>query len=90
MAKERVDGEIDRLYGLPLAEFTPERDALARRLRAEGDTQRAAEVAALKKPVLAAWAVNRLVRAQRKDIDALVAAAAAIRKGKTDADEHFR
>jgi hypothetical protein len=90
MAKERVDGEIARLYGLPLAEFTPERDALARRLRAEGDKQRAAEVAALKKPVLAAWAVNRLVRTQRKDVDALVAAAAAIRKGKNDADERFR
>ena len=90
MAKERVDGEVARLYGLPLAEFTPERDALARRLRVEGDKQRAAEVAALKKPVLAAWAVNRLVRTRRKDVDALVAAAAAIRKGKNDADERFR
>ena len=39
----------------------------------EEDKQRAAEVKALKKPVLAAWAVNRLVRTQRKDIDALVA-----------------
>lgn len=90
MAKARVDDEIDRLYGLPLAEFTPERDALARRLRAEGDKARAADVVALKKPVLAAWAVNRLVRTERKDVDALVAAAAAIRTGKQDADEHFR
>jgi hypothetical protein len=90
MAKKRVDGEIDRLYGLPLAEFTAERDALARRLRAEGDKQRAADVAALKKPVLAAWAVNRLVRTRREDVDALVNAAAAIRKGTNDADERFR
>jgi hypothetical protein len=90
VARGRVDDPIDRLYGLPLADFTPERNALARRLRAEGDKERAAEVAALKKPVLAAWAVNRLVRTKRKDIDALVAAAAAIRKGKKDADERFR
>lgn len=90
MTREHVDDEIDRLYGLPLAEFTRERDELVRRLRSEGDKQRAAEVAALKKPVLAAWAVNRLVRAHRKDVEALVGAAAAIRQGKRDADERFR
>lgn len=90
MAREHVDDELDRLYGLPPAEFTPERDALARRLRSEGDKQQAAEVAALKKPVLAAWAVNRLVRTHRKDVEALVGAAAAIRQGKKDADERFR
>ncbi len=90
MAKTTIDADIDRLYGLPLADFTKERDALARRLRGEGERDDAASVAELRKPVLAAWVVNRLVREHRADVEALVEAAAAIRAGKTDADERFR
>jgi hypothetical protein len=88
--EDALAGEIDRLYGLPLAEFTSERDALARRLRSEGSRDEAAEVAALRKPVLAAWVVNRLAREQRADVQALVAAAGAIRSGDPDADGRFR
>jgi hypothetical protein len=88
--EDALAGEIDRLYGLPLAEFTSERDALARRLRSEGSRDEAAEVAALRKPVLAAWVVNRLAREQRADVQALVAAAGAIRSGDLDADGRFR
>ncbi len=90
MAETTIDAEIDRLYGLPLTEFTKERDALARRLRAEGERDDAASVAELRKPVLAAWVVNRLVRERRADVEALVEAAAAIRAGKPDADARFR
>jgi hypothetical protein len=85
-----LDGEIDRLYGLPLADFTKERDALARRLRADGSRDEATEVGALRKPVLAAWVVNRLARERRDDIRALVDAAEALRQGKPEADENFR
>jgi hypothetical protein len=88
--KTAIDAEIDRLYGLPLAEFTKERDALARRLRADGKRDEATVIADLRKPVLAAWLVNRLARDRRADIEALVDAAAAIRAGKPDADERFR
>jgi hypothetical protein len=90
MAKTAIDAEIDRLYGLPLAEFTKERDALARRLRADGERDDAASVAELRKPVLAAWVVNMLARAHRAGVEALVEAAAAIRAGKPEADERFR
>lgn len=90
MAETSLDREIDRLYGLPLGEFTKERDALARRLRAEGKRDEAAEIGALRKPVLAAWVVNRLARERRDDVRALVDAAEGIRKGKADADERFR
>jgi hypothetical protein len=90
MAEPTLDAEIDGLYGLPLAEFTKERDALARRLRAKGERDDAAAVTALRKPVLAAWVVNRLVRERRADVEGLVEAAAAIRAGKADADERFR
>lgn len=56
------------LYGLPLDGFVAERAALAKAFRAEGDQERAAEVAKLRKPSVAAWAVNQLVRTQREDI----------------------
>jgi hypothetical protein len=90
MAKTAIDAEVDRLYGLSLTEFTKERDALARRLRADGDRDDAASVAELRKPVLAAWVVNRLVREHRADVQALVESAAAIRAGEPEADERFR
>ena len=90
MDKTAIDAEIDRLYGLPLAEFTKERDALARRLRADGKRDEATAIADLRKPVLGAWVVNRLARERRADVEALVEAAAGIRAGKPDADERFR
>lgn len=82
--------EIDALYGLPLDEFTKARNELARELRRQGRRDEAEEVASLRKPSLAAWVVNQLARQSRKDVEALVGAAAAIRKGDTDADERFR
>ncbi len=85
-----VAKEIDELYGLPLDEFTKERDALARRLRSDGRREEAAEVAELRKPVLAAWLVNLLVRERRDDVRELVGAAEAIRKGEAGADDRFR
>ena len=85
-----VTKEIDELYGLPLDEFTKERDALARRLRSDGRREEAAEVAELRKPVLAAWLVNRLARERRDDVRELVAAADAVRKGEADAHDRFR
>ena len=85
-----IESEIDRLYGLPPTEFTKERDALARRLRADGRRDDAATIAELRKPVLSAWVVNRLAREQRADVKALVDAAAEIRAGKPRADDRFR
>jgi hypothetical protein len=59
------------LYGLPLDRFVPERAALVKALRAEKRREEAAEVAALRKPSVAAWAVNQLVRTQPKALQAL-------------------
>jgi lipopolysaccharide/colanic/teichoic acid biosynthesis glycosyltransferase len=47
--KAKLDEEVSRLYALPVEEFTGERDALAKRLRDEGDREGAAGVKALKK-----------------------------------------
>ena len=54
--------ETDDLYGLPLDRFVPERDALAKELRAGGDREAADAVKKLAKPTRAAWAVNTAVR----------------------------
>jgi hypothetical protein len=50
------------------------RDALAKQLRAEGDKDAAAEVKALRRPTVAAWAVNQVARTTRtkKDVAALL------------------
>ncbi len=84
--------EGDRLYGLPLERFVPERAALAKSLRAERRREEAGEVAKLRKPSVAAWAVNQLVRTQGRAIaelfdagDGLVQAHAAIVSGAGDA-----
>jgi len=70
-----VDQVIDRLYGLPPAEFTAARNAAAAELSGE-DRER---VKALRKPTAAAAAVNRLVREHRDDVDAFLRASAALR-----------
>lgn len=81
------------LYGLPLERFIPERAALAKALRGEKRRDEAKEVAALRKPSVAAWAVNQLVRTQGQDLEALfqagddlVAAQSAAAEGKRAGD----
>ena len=69
---------IDELYGLPLEDFVAQRDALAKRLRGDGDRDAAAEVKRLPKPTRAAWAVNRLARERPAEITALMEAGEAL------------
>jgi hypothetical protein len=68
-----VDSPED-LYGLPLDRFVPARAALVKTLRGEKRRDQASEVAALRKPSVAAWAVNQLVRTQPKGLQALLEA----------------
>ena len=82
--------EIDALYGLPLEKFTKARNDLARRLKSDGSRDEATAVASLKKPTLPAWIVNQLARERGEDVQALLAAAKAIKKGADGADEQFR
>jgi hypothetical protein len=69
-----ADAEIDELYALPLGEFVAGRNALVKQLRAAGDKEEAARVAALKKPAAVAWAVNQLARSAPDDVRTLLAA----------------
>jgi hypothetical protein len=65
------DDSPDDLYGLPLDRFVPVRAALVKALRAQKRRDEASEVAALRKPSVAAWAVNQLVRTEPKALQAL-------------------
>jgi hypothetical protein len=66
------DERVDRLYALPLDEFTAGRNALAKELRKEGDREGAEVVKALKKPSVEAWMVNQLARQHRDEVARLV------------------
>lgn len=72
----KLDQEIDRLYQLPLKEFTPARNALAKEVRGADATR----VRTLEKPNLAAWAVNQLYWQKRDVYDRLIEAAERLRK----------
>ena len=74
-----LDGEIDRIYGVPLDEFVRARDELAKRLRGEGDREAAQAVKALRKPTAGAWALNQAVRRRRRETETLLAAGGRLR-----------
>ena len=76
------EAEIDRLYGLPLDEFTSERDELAARLKREGDAEAAAEVKRLRKPTVPAWALNQVRHNNKKQVDELIDAGARLREAQ--------
>ena len=82
--------DAETLYGLPLDEFTAARDEVAKAHRKAGRTEDAERVAALRKPVLSAWVVNRLARDERKEMQRLVDSAEAIRSGGDGAERAFR
>jgi len=78
----KLDQEVDRLFELPLEDFTAARNELARRLKGEGDAPAAEEVKRLPKPSVAAWTINQLSRQRKDAVGALVAAAAKLRKAQ--------
>ena len=71
--------EADELYALPLTDFIAARDALAKRLRADGDRDNAAAVKKLRKPAVAAWAANQLARRHKREVTRLLDTTAALR-----------
>jgi type IV secretory pathway VirB10-like protein len=74
MAASRPDAEIAHLYQLPLAEFTTARNALAKQAGSY-----AAEIRALQKPSVAAWAINQLFWQDRDTYERLIGASGDLR-----------
>jgi DNA repair exonuclease SbcCD ATPase subunit len=69
----------DDLYGLPLGEFTPARDAKAKELKGDDLGK---QVKALKKPSTAAWVVNLLVRREQEQVDQVLTVGEALREAQ--------
>jgi hypothetical protein len=78
MAQTSTDAQIDRLYQLPLEEFTAARNALAKEVAAASKKE-ADEIRRLPKPPLPAWAVNQLYWQARPVYHGLMAASSALR-----------
>jgi membrane protein involved in colicin uptake len=90
----KVDAEIDRLYDLPLDEFTAARNELAKRLTKEGDAESAERVRTLVKPSVPAWTINQLARRNPEAVRTLLNVGARLRaaqerslRGEPAADE---
>jgi predicted nucleic acid-binding Zn-ribbon protein len=74
----------DDLYALPLADFTPARDALAKEHKA--DKALAAAIKGLRKSSVAAWVVNLLVRRDPDQVDQVLAVGEALRDAQENLD----
>jgi hypothetical protein len=67
------------LFAVPPAEFVRVRDALAKELRGEGHEAEAKEVAALRRPTAAVWAVNQLARRNGAELESFLDASERVR-----------
>ena len=74
----------DDLYALPLADFTPARDALVKEHK--GDKALAASIKGLRKASAAAWVVNLLVRRDPDQVDQVLAVGEALREAQENLD----
>jgi hypothetical protein len=80
MARSAFDEAADELYALSPREFTGARDARAKEAKASGDVETARQIKALRKPTVAAWLANQLVREHRDEVSPLLELGAALRE----------
>lgn len=76
---EQLLALAERLYGLPLPDFTPSRDELVKRHKG---TPLAARLKALRKPATAAWVVDLLVRHETQQVEQVLAVGSALREAQ--------
>jgi hypothetical protein len=67
-----LESVADELYALPVGEFVAARNARSKDARAAGNRELAASIQSLRKPAVAAWAVNQLVRERATDVAELL------------------
>src|SRR6266542_6194002 len=77
-----VEAGVERLYGLAPEEFVAARDELARQLRKDGDATAAKRVAGLRRPTVAAWAVNQAARRRPELVTDLIEAGERLRQAQ--------
>jgi hypothetical protein len=79
-----VNQAAEELYGLPPGEFTRARDTRAKEVRKDGDREAADAIKGLRKPTVAAWALNQLARRRAKDVKRLVKAGEDLRAAQQE------
>ncbi len=67
-----LEDALDALYDAAPDDFVAERKRLAKELKAAGHAEDAVELTKVRKPTVAAWALNRLARDHRRDVDLLL------------------
>ncbi|WP_459956606.1 hypothetical protein [Nocardia sp. IFM 10818] len=70
------------LYGVPPGEFVTVRTERAQQAREDGDKALATAIGKLRRPTVAAWAVNLLARAAGEDVGALLEIGDALREAQ--------
>ncbi|MEU2779491.1 hypothetical protein ABZ646_43320 [Streptomyces sp. NPDC007162] len=85
-ARMDLDAVVDELYRLAPGDFTAVRDERARTARADGDREPAERIRRLRRPTLAAWASNLLVREQPEETERLLRLGAALRQAHRNPD----
>ncbi|MGZ4460992.1 MAG: hypothetical protein ACXVW9_17885 [Nocardioidaceae bacterium] len=76
----------DELYALPPAQFTAARKEAAAAARTDGDRELAGRIGALRKPSVAAWVVNQLVRREAAQMDQLLTLGESLRQAQAELD----
>jgi hypothetical protein len=77
---------VEQLYAVTPPEFTPLRTRLAKEAKAAGAADLAASVTKLRKPTVAAWAVNHFVREQGESLEDLRSFAELLREAQRTLD----
>jgi len=82
MAADPLVRETQKLYGLPLSQFTAARNARAKALKQKGEDELAAAIAAVPKPSVSAGALNELVHEDPSEVRALVQSGKRLRQAQ--------
>ncbi|OEJ35467.1 hypothetical protein [Streptomyces subrutilus] len=81
-----VEEVVDTLYALPPARFTAARDEAAAEAKRTGDRTAGRRIAGLRRPTLAAWTSNTLVRAKPDEVERFRALGQALRAAHRSLD----
>ena len=86
MATDPLLSIAEELYSLAPAEFTGTRNQWAKQAKADGDPELAKRVTELRKPSVAAWVVNMMMRHQGEQMTQVLEHGASLRHAQADLD----
>ncbi len=81
-----VEADLDELYTTPPSAFVPRRETLAAAARTAGRADDARRIHAARRPTLAAWAANLLLRSQPEESRQFLELGSALREAYRDLD----